>query len=378
MKILVPFGTRPEIVKLASVVGALRAVGHDVRTLATGQHGDPKLAGDFFTDLSLVPDDCWVLPDGEAERVGALLSGAYRELAVHRPDVVMVLGDTHTVPLFALAARRACVPVVHVEAGLRSFNERSLEEVHRRCVAAVASIHFAPTSLCRTMLEAEGVESRRISVVGNPVTDALRLVGPSRRSISDRQGVVVTAHRATNVDDPERLASLVRCILLLADEVGAVTFPVHPRTASRLAEFNLRGMLESHRGIDLTGPLRYPAMLAAIAGARVVVTDSGGLQEEASWYGVPVVVLRRSTPRWEGVMSATTTLVGLDADLAVAAASRFATIAEQERVAEVPCPYGDGHVGERIAGEMSTDAVGELLRLDEPDFSVGLPAILGG
>jgi UDP-N-acetylglucosamine 2-epimerase (non-hydrolysing) len=377
MRILVPFGTRPEVVKVASVVTALRAAGHVVRAVSTGQQHDPRLADDFFTDLDVEPDARWSLPTDEADRVGALLTGAYRELADHPADVVMVLGDTHTVPLFALAARRAGVPVVHLEAGLRSFNERSLEEVHRRAVAAMASMHFAPTSLCRTMLESEGVDPRRISVVGNPITDALARLGPARRPPSARAGVVVTAHRATNVDDPQRLGAVVQCVTDLADQVGPVSFPVHPRTDSRLRAAGLRDGLATHPGVTLTEPLRYGDMLDLVAGAAVVVTDSGGLQEEASWLGVPVVVLRRSTPRWEGVTLGTTALVGLDSALAVAAAQEYASPAEQARIAAVPCPYGDGHVGERIARELATPQVQEMLRLTEPDFSTGLPAILG-
>jgi UDP-N-acetylglucosamine 2-epimerase (non-hydrolysing) len=378
MRFLIPFGTRPEVVKLASVVAALRVDGHQVRTVATGQHDDPRLADDFFDDLGLRPDERWELPAGEGARVGALLSGAYDELAARTPDVVMVLGDTHTVPLFGLAARRAGVPVVHVEAGLRSFNDRSLEEVHRRSVAPMASYHFAPTSLCRTMLESEGVAPRRISVVGNPITDALAAFGPTRRVPAERSGVLVTAHRATNVDDPDRLRSLLRCVVGLADQVGRVTFPVHPRTASRLRDAGLLPVLEEHPDVTLTDPLRHRDMLDVVARSRVVVTDSGGLQEEASWLGVPVVVLRRSTPRWEGVSSGTTALVGLDAELALAEAARFSTDAEQVRVAAVPCPYGDGHVGERIAAELSDPGVLDLLRLDEPDFTAGPPpAVLG-
>ena len=189
----------------------------------------------------------------------------------------------------------------------------------------------------------------------------------------------MTAHRATNVDDPVRLQGLVDSITGLADSVGTVTFPVHPRTDARLRAAGLRSALEHHRDVVLTAPLRYREMLDAVAGARVVVTDSGGLQEEASWLGVPVVVLRRSTPRWEGVLDGTTALVGVDPDRAVAAARRFATDSEQERVAAVPCPYGDGQVGPRVARLLDEPATGALLVLDEPDFGAGaLPALLTG
>jgi UDP-N-acetylglucosamine 2-epimerase (non-hydrolysing) len=377
MDILVPFGTRPEIVKLAPVVAALHDCGHAVRTVATGQQDDPRLADDFFADLALVPDTRWDLPAREADRVGALLTHAYDELATHRPDVVLVLGDTHTVPLFGLAARRAGVPVVHLEAGLRSFNERSLEEIHRRAAAAIASLHLAPTTLAASMLEAEGVDARRVAVVGNPITDTLAAYGPPRVPVALRTGAVVTAHRATNVDDPARLAALVECVTRLPDTVGHVTFPVHPRTDARLRTSGLRTVLEDQVGVSLTEPLRYREMLDAIAGARVVVTDSGGLQEEASWLGVPVVVLRRSTPRWEGVLDGTTALVGLDPEHSTTAARRFASPEEQARVAGTPCPYGDGRVAARVAALLDDPATAPLLVLDEPDFTAGaLPALV--
>src|SRR5436305_151306 len=216
MRVLVPMGTRPEIVKLAPVLRALAEHGIETRTVATGQHHDPSLADSFFTDLGVRPDDRWQLPDDEAGRVGSMLSLAYRELAACRPDLVLVLGDTYTVPVFCLAARRHGVPIAHIEAGLRSFNETSMEEVDRK-----------------------------------------------------------------------------------------------------------------------------------VAGARVIVTDSGGLQEEASWLGIPVVVLRRSTPRWEGVLAGTSVLTGLDVNLAVRAAIRQTDLSRLEQVAAAPCPYGDGHTGKR-------------------------------
>jgi UDP-N-acetylglucosamine 2-epimerase (non-hydrolysing) len=379
VRLLVPFGTRPEIVKLAPVVAALRAGGHQVRAVGTGQHDDPRLADDFFADLGLVPDVRWELPGREADRVGALLAHAYEEVAEHRPDAVLVLGDTHTVPLFGLAARRSGVAVVHLEAGLRSFNERSLEEVHRRAAAAIGSLHLAPTSLAATMLQAEGVDAQRVAVVGNPITDTLAAFGPPRHAVPERAGAVVTAHRATNVDDPARLAALTECIARLADSVGTVTFPVHPRTDARLRDAGLRGVLERHHDVVLTEPLRYREMLGAVAAARVVVTDSGGLQEESSWFGVPVVVLRRSTPRWEGVVAGTTALVGVDPRRAVDAARRFATVSEQERVAAVPCPYGDGRVGPRVARLLDDERIRALLVLAEPDFGTeGLPSLVAG
>lgn len=365
MRLLIPLGTRPEIVKLAPVVHALVAGGFDLRTVATGQHYDPALTDSFFEDLMVVPDIRWNIGGDEAQRVGEILTLAFREIAGQPPDAVLVLGDTYTVPLFCLAARRHGVPVVHLEAGLRSHNEMSVEETHRRVAAAAASLHLAPTALAARNLRAEAVAEARIRVVGNPVIDVLRTFGPPRRPPAERTGVVLTAHRPTNVDDPARLESLIDLAIRLGAEVGPVTFPLHPRTRSRLEDAGGLRRLEAG-GVRLLPPLPYPDMLAAVAGARVVVTDSGGLQEEASWFGVPVVVLRNSTPRWEGVEAGTSVLTGLDPDRALAAAGLFSTPEEQLRVAGEPCPYGDGHTAERVRDLLADPGVVELLRLREP------------
>ncbi len=378
LSVLVPFGTRPEIVKLAPVVTALRAAGGHVRTLATGQHTDPGLADAFFSDLALEPDVRWDLPTGsESERVGAMLTAAFDELArPERPEAVLLLGDTYTVPLFALAARRHRVPVIHLEAGLRSFNDESVEEGNRRAVGGLAAFHLAPTALAGHMLEAEGVPAARIAVVGNPVTDSLRRFGPRPVAPAERHGLVVTAHRATNVDDPIRLHTLVELVTRLGAEVGSVRFPLHPRTRDRLTRAGVLDTLSSAPGVRVEAPLRYGEMLDAIATARVVVTDSGGLQEEAAWFGVPVVVLRRSTPRWEGVLAGTSALTGLDAGAAVAATRAFLDPVAQRRAAAAPSPYGDGHVGPRVASVLSDPATRALVAVNEPDHTASLPALV--
>jgi UDP-N-acetylglucosamine 2-epimerase (non-hydrolysing) len=170
------------------------------------------------------------------------------------------------------------------------------------------------------------------------------------------------------------LARLVAVVRSLADTVGPVTFPVHPRTATRLSATGLIGRLR-HPGICLTGPLEYDGLLGRLAAARLAVTDSGGIQEEAAYLGVPVVVLRASTPRWEGVEAGTTTLASLaddDAAAAVLAAADEHTSPEgQRRAAALPCPYGDGSAGRRIAATLADERVQPLLSLAEPDFSDG-------
>lgn len=367
MRVTVPIGTRPEAIKLAYVVAGLQAAGHDVRTVATGQHDDPRLAADVFAELGWVPDEVWALPAGEGPRAGALLTHAFAEMEAHPPDAVLVLGDTYTAPLLAIGARRYGVGVVHLEAGLRSFNPLSMEEANRRLMAALATVHLAPTELAASFLLAEGVPQERVRVVGNTVLDALRASGVERRPSADRTGVLVTAHRATNVDDAARLAELVGLVLALGAELGPVTFPVHPRTRARLGQHGLWERLHG-RGVQVCDPLPYRALLERLAASRVAVTDSGGLQEEASWLGVPAVVLRCSTPRWEGVVLGSSVLTGLDAGLALEAAVALAQPAAQERVAALDCPYGDGHSADRVVDALSDPSLLDLLTPEEPDF----------
>ncbi|MGY1802972.1 non-hydrolyzing UDP-N-acetylglucosamine 2-epimerase [Blastococcus sp. SYSU D00922] len=372
--VLVPFGTRPEVVKLAPVVAAMLAAGHRVTTVDTGQHTDPALASSLQEALGLVPTHRYRLPTEQPARTGALHADAADAVQRFAPDLVLALGDTNTVPAYALAARGAGVPFAHVEAGLRSLNMRSVEEVNRRVAAAAAQLHFAPTRRAAAFLAAEGVDPERVFVVGNPVVDTLVARGVAPTPVDERDGVLVTAHRPTNVDDPARLARLVAVVRSLAEQVGAVTFPVHPRTAARLSATGLDRELD-HPAVTLTGPLDYDKLLVTLASSRLAVTDSGGIQEEAAYLGVPVVVLRSSTPRWEGVEAGTTTLAGLADDAAGAevltAALAHASPAGQERAASAPCPYGDGTTGAQVAAILAEERTDSLLALTEPDFTDG-------
>jgi UDP-N-acetylglucosamine 2-epimerase (non-hydrolysing) len=374
MRLTVPVGTRPEIVKLAPVIAALRAAGHDVRCIATGQHTDPLLAGDMFVELGCPPDVSWQLPPGEGARVGALLAAAYDEFAQHQPDAVLVLGDTYTAPLLAMAARRYGVGVIHLEAGLRSFNERSVEETNRKLMVALATLHLAPTDLAAGLLRDEGVAADRIHVVGNPVIDSIAASGVSPVAVGERTGVLFTAHRATNVDDPDRLAQLVAIVQRLGERFGPVTFPLHPRTRARLTAAGLLSVVAASPNVDLVEPMPYGALLSRLASARVVVTDSGGLQEEASWFGVPSVVLRATTPRWEGVLNGSATLCGLSEVEVMQHVAKMTTPDDQRRIAALACPYGDGHTAQRIVDLLAENIVMTLLQPREPSVGDPLPA----
>jgi UDP-N-acetylglucosamine 2-epimerase (non-hydrolysing) len=366
LRFTVPIGTRPEVIKLAGVVAALRDRGHEVRCVATGQHEDPRMYADVFAGLGLEPDAAWRLDGTEGDRVGGLLANAFLDLETFRPDAVLVLGDTYTAPLLSLAARRYGAGVIHLEAGLRSFNERSMEESNRRVVAALATLHLAPTRLAARFLRDEGVPAARIRVVGNPAIDALRATGVPRVPVTDRRGVLVTAHRATNVDDPERLRVLVDLVEDLGARHGPVVFPMHPRTRARLDEHGLLDRLATLPGVRCCEPLPFLDVLRELAASRVVVTDSGGLQEEASWFGVPTVIMRTTTPRWEGVELGAARLTGLDRERVRTAVAEFWPDEAQQRVAALPCPYGDGRTGQRVATLLMDSVVRSVLVPREP------------
>ncbi|MBO0728690.1 MAG: UDP-N-acetylglucosamine 2-epimerase (non-hydrolyzing) [Acidimicrobiaceae bacterium] len=371
-RVLVAYGTRPEIVKLAPVVRTLRAAGHIVRVVNTGQHFSVEMNHGIAREVDLVADVDHLLPEEPAARLGALVETAGREVDAARTDVVLCLGDTETIPAYALAARRAGIPFWHLEAGLRSFNERSVEELIRRLAAAAASFNLAPTERARGFLLAEGVPPDRIAVVGNPIVDALVGRGLRKAPLEGRSGVLLTVHRATNVDDPARLARVVELANGLAEEYGSVRFPVHPRTDAMLERFGLGPMFS--KAVERNEPLPSGDFLEALRRCSLAVTDSGGVQEEAAFFGVPVIVLRGSTPRWEGVDNGSVALVNLENPDAVAAvferARRFAAPEEQRRIDAIACPYGDGKTSERVAGLLRRPPNPELLRLSEPGVTV--------
>lgn len=372
-RILAAFGTRPEVVKMTPVVLALRAAGHDVYTVFTGQHASPAMGASLGAKLGMVPDVSFELPENRDARVGAIYADALREVRRRGPEIVLALGDTDTVPAYAIAARRSGVAFVHVEAGLRSFNEKSIEELNRRIASIEAALHFAPTELARSFLLHERVEPDRIFVVGNPVIDAIESIGLDRVPPASRHGVLVTAHRPTNVDDDRRLERLVKLVNALSECIGPVTFPVHPRTAHRLAITGARSQVGSE--VTLGEPLEYAALLDVLRQSLLVVTDSGGIQEEASYFGVPVVVLRGSTPRWEGIENGSAALGSLESDehaaAAISLASRLVETSELDRVASLACPYGRGDTGIQIAQVLGRASVDRFLTLREPDFTDG-------
>jgi UDP-N-acetylglucosamine 2-epimerase (non-hydrolysing) len=343
------FGTRPEIIKLA---GMIELLGENARTIFSGQHFDELLSRIFFEDLRLPPPDVMLAVGGRsrAHQIGEMVLRLQEQFTTERPAVVVVQGDTNTALGGALAANALDIPLVHVEAGLRSFDRRMPEEHNRVVTDHLADLCLAPTEQARDNLLAERIPAERIAVTGNTVVDvATRLIPtPDERAhLLKRFGLVhgafilATFHRPENVDDIDRLGTLLG---YLGDLHLPVLFPVHPRTRKQIEAY---GLARRANGVEMVAPVGYKAFLGLAAECAFLLSDSGGVQEEASVVKRPAIVVRRSTERPE-VLGTFATLVPLLADISGVADQLLATLDEtHRRLADIPSPYGDGHASAR-------------------------------
>jgi UDP-GlcNAc3NAcA epimerase len=346
MKVLTVVGNRPQFIKAAAVSGPLRAL-HEEVLVHTGQHYDDALSDVFFRELGLArPDrELGIGGGSNTAQTTRMLAALEPLLAEVAPDAVLVYGDTNSTLAGALAAAQRRVPVAHVEAGMRSFDRSMPEELNR-----VLTDHMSDLLLCPSATAAENLRQESahgaIEVVGDVMVDlacSWREQAHARTEVLERYRLaegnylVLTAHRAGNVDDPQRLQALVALVRALP---GPVIFPLHPRTRARLDSAGLLAQLNKLDGLTVTEPLGYVEFAALVYGARTVLTDSGGVQKEAYLAGVPCVTLRANTEWVETVQCGWNTLVDLDAERALAAL-------ERPRPAEHPALYGDGKAAER-------------------------------
>lgn len=301
MRVIVVVGARPNFIKVAPLVPALTAHGIVTDIVHTGQHYDAAMSDVFFEDLEL-PEPRWFLGVGSgthATQTAAAMVKIEELLAVERPDALMVVGDVNSTLAGALAAVKLHVPVVHLEAGLRSRDFSMPEEVNRLVTDQLSALLLTPVREADENLLREGVDPARIRFVGNIMAESLLRSLPrvEARDACARYGlarggyVLVTVHRPENTDHPERLAEIVAA---LRESPLPVLFPVHPRTRPKLAE---HGLLASAHGVVLTDPVGYLDMLSLERDAAAIVTDSGGVQEEACMLHTPCVTVRRSTER---------------------------------------------------------------------------------
>lgn len=305
-KISICIGTRPEIIKMAPVIRALKAKGCFYEFIHSNQHYSKEMDADIIGDLRLDPPhlNLGVGSMSHAAQTGRIMEALEKHFLKQRPDFVLVHGDTNTTLAGAVAAKKMGIPIGHVEAGLRSFDQRMPEEVNRILVDRISDIHFAPTEIAKKNLTNEGFDEVSIEVCGNTVADALKehLAYTSDSFVYDRMGVVsgdyilATAHRPENVDSLANLTSLLDLLEHASRALDLdIILPLHPRTKKNLERYGL----ELSNRIRVSDPVGYIDMLALINGAALVMTDSGGIQEEAYILERPLITMRDSTERPE-------------------------------------------------------------------------------
>jgi UDP-N-acetylglucosamine 2-epimerase len=352
MRVVTVIGNRPQFVKAAAVSRLLRE-RHEELLVHTGQHYDDELSRVFFEELGVpAPDRELGCGGGSAgEQTGRMLAALEPVLAELRPDLVLVYGDTNSTLAGALAAAQARIPLGHVEAGMRSFDRAMPEELNRVLTDHAADLLLCSTETAMANLEREGLRERA-HLVGDVMADvslASRDIAAERSRILAERGLeaggylAVTAHRAGNVDDRERLRLLVELLEALP---GRVVLPLHPRTRARLESAGLLERLEQSEGLDLIPPVGYLDFLELVRNARAVLTDSGGVQKEAYLLGVPCVTMRDTTEWVETVEAGWNVLVDLDREAALAALER---VPPTER----PELYGGGKAAERVRDVVS-------------------------
>jgi UDP-GlcNAc3NAcA epimerase len=346
MTIVTVIGARPQFIKAAVVSRAFREHHPNVREVIvhTGQHYDANMSDVFFSELD-IPSPSHHLGIGggtHGENTGRMIEGIERLLITERPDWILVYGDTDSTLAGALAAVKLHIPIAHVEAGLRSFNRAMPEEINRILTDHAASLLFTPTVTATHNLTTEGIRGASVHQVGDVMYDAaLYYQKKARRplgSTHEENFILATVHRAENTDDPVRLGCIMEALRRLAED-RPVILPLHPRTRSRIV---LHGIDVGR--ITMLDPVGYLEMLWLLQNCEVVVTDSGGLQKEAYFFGKPCVITRDQTEWVELVESGWNVLVGAanPSDIIQRTSDFIPPVTS-------PTIFGDGHAGERVA-----------------------------
>lgn len=346
MRFLIVAGARPNFMKIAPLMRAFRNRDHkDILLVHTGQHYDPKMSGDFFRELAIPEPDInlEVGSGSHAEQTARIMVAFEKVCERERPDWVVVVGDVNSTIACAVTAKKLGIRVAHVEAGLRSRDLSMPEEINRLCTDAISDLLFTTDEMAGENLRCEGVPDERIRFVGNTMIDTLLAqidrarATPLPDGLSERQYAVLTLHRPGNVDQSEVLSGILNAISSVCDRVPVV-FPVHPRTRRNLNGF-------AHPNLMLTEPLSYLPFLGLVSRSRMVLTDSGGIQEETTVLGVPCITMRPNTERPITCEVGTNVLVGNDPERIREAACT--ALSNGHRPNRVPEKW-DGRAAERI------------------------------
>jgi len=348
-------GARPNLMKMAPLMAAFRAGDDPFSCLLvhTGQHYDASMSDVFFSQLGMPAPDIQlgIGPGTHGVQTGRMMAALEMVVSDRKPDLVLVVGDVNSTLAAALVAAKTGVPVAHVEAGLRSFDRRMPEEINRVVTDALATFLFATEEDGVANLRHEGVEDDRIFMTGNVMIDTLTALLPRIRDrhMAAEMGLapggyaVITLHRPSNVDDERMLGAWVAVLERISSHLPIV-FPAHPRTAARLADAGLNRRPAS--GVRLVEPLPYVEFISLVSDSRLVLTDSGGIQEETTVLGVPCLTLRDSTERPVTIKLGTNTLVGIEPEAAVRAVE--GVLSNPPKPHTVP-PLWDGRTAERIS-----------------------------
>jgi len=359
MKVAVVLGTRPEIIKFSPIIREFERLGLDYFVLHTGQHYSYNMDRVFFEQLEL-PEARYNLDVGSgshAEQTGKMLIGVEKVLVSERPSIVLVEGDTNTVLAGALAAVKLGIKVGHVEAGLRSYDRQMPEEINRILADHCSDMLFAPTEKSRQILLGEGIAAEKIFVTGNTIVDAVyQNLDIAKRKVNVLEELdvetdgyfLVTVHRQENVDNEKRFRGILEGLELVNKEFGLpVIYPIHPRARKQLKAFGI-----AVNGVRIVDPLDYLSFLILESNARLVLTDSGGVQEETCILGVPCVTLRYNTERPETLEVGSNVLAGTEPD---EIAKKVDFMLNKGR--GWPNPFGDGKAGQRIV-ELLREKIG--------------------
>jgi UDP-N-acetylglucosamine 2-epimerase (non-hydrolysing) len=328
MKIICVVGTRPNFMKIAPILEAMKPYPNFNPILVhTGQHYDYQMSGVFFKELEIPEPDVYLGVGSASHSVqtAKIMIEFEQTVLEHQPDLVLVVGDVNSTMAAALVAAKLHVPIAHVEAGIRSFDREMPEEINRIVTDAIADYLFPPSNFGRENLLKEGVSAEQIFVVGDTMIDTLFKFRPraeqtpilAELGLAPSTYALMTLHRPANVDIKEHLSAILDAIEQIQGRLPIV-FPIHPRTKSRLESFGFNDRVASMSNLRIIEPVGYCAFLNLMIHAHFVLTDSGGMQEETTVLGVPCLTLRDTTERPETVEEGTNTLVGDDTDLIVA------------------------------------------------------------
>ena len=381
MKIATILGTRPEIIKMAPIIDEISKRDIEQIVIHTGQHYDKEMSDNFFKDLEIPSPDynIHVGSGTHGKQTGLMMEGIEEVLLDEKPDIVLIQGDTNAVLAGALVASKLHIAVGHVEAGLRSFDMTMPEEINRRVADVCSTMYFIPTEQSAINLLAEGFSRKNLIITGNTVVDACfrhleiaKKRGFEEESLADLgienmdNILTLTMHRAENVDDKKRVTNIIEALKELSDM--NIIFPIHPRTKNTLQNFGLFDELNDLEHIHIIKPLGYLDFLQLTSNSTLILTDSGGLQEEAITLNVPALTLRYNTERPETVAAGGNILVGSDKDVILENANKILNDKEfADKMKNAINPYGQGNSAKSTVDAIEKYYNEGLLNIEAPE-----------